>query len=186
MSWQNSDGLYVKFGGEEGKIAVGGEAAPASDLYVITWVTDYTELLTATPTILDGSSSTSLVGPFGIEVPEGARPRSLEIMTITAPTSSGTVASATISIGTKKASDRSTELDHDDFTTSSLVIGTVLESAGEVVTIIPGSTGAGNGFNTIYAENGVIVGCNTAHASHPFTAGRWQFKLTYEYARTYE
>ena len=181
MSWVNGDGLYVKFGVEEGKSAVGGEVAPAADLYTLEFVIDYTEVGSATAAIIDGGSAR---GPYGIVIPEGVRLKEMEVLTITAPTSSGTVASSTLVIGTN-LTDRTTAQDVDLLSTSSFVIGTVLESVGEAVTLAPGVTGAGVGYGTTTTAAGVIVAANSAHASHPYTAGRWLCKLRYFYPRTF-
>lgn len=178
MSWVNNDGLYIKFGTEEAAVAKGGEVSPFGDEYVLEFDLDYTDVQSATAAIVDGGSA---VGPFGIMVPEGVRVKEMEVLTVTAPTSSGTVASATLVIGTKKASDRSTELDHDGLSTSSFVIGTVLESAGESVVLKPGVTGAGDDYGTTTAETGVIVAANSQHASHPYTAGKWRVRVRYFY-----
>jgi hypothetical protein len=178
MTWQNADGLFVKFGREEARVAVGGEYRPAQSQYVIDFEIDYTEVESATAAIVNGTAG---VGPFGIEIPEGAVVRSTEVTTLTAPTSSGTVASASLVIGTVKASDRSTALDVDGLSTTSFVIGTVLESVGESVVVKPGVTGAGDDYGVAFAENGVIVAANSAHATNPYTAGKWKVRITYEY-----
>lgn len=182
MSWVNGDGLYVKFGVEEGKAAVGGEVRPSDDMYTLEFIIDYTEVGSATAAIVDGGSAR---GPFGIVIPEGVRLQEMEVLTITAPTSSGTVASSTLVIGTNLASDRTTAQDVDLLATSSFVIGTVLESVGEAVILKPGATGAGVGYGTTTTAAGVIVAANSAHASHPYTAGRWLCKLRYFYPRTF-
>jgi hypothetical protein len=168
MSWQNSDGLYVKFGLEEGRVALGGEAPRANDIVEIVATIDYTEAQSATYAIVDGGSA---LGPQGIVVPEGLRVKEVEVFTQTAFTSSGTIGSATFSLGLKKRSDRSTELDHDGLTTASFVCG-VMDAAGETTVVRIGTTGVGALVGTTLSEDGVLVVANTAHASHPFTAGK--------------
>jgi hypothetical protein len=167
MSWQNSDGLYVKFGTEEGQVALGGEAPRSADLIEIIATISNTEARSATYAIVDGGSA---LGPQGIVVPEGFRVKEVEVFTQTAFTSSGTIGSATFSIGLKKRSDRSTELDHDGLLTASFV-GSSIDAAGETTVVRVGSTGAGALIGTTLSEDGVLVVANTAHASHPFTAG---------------
>src|SRR5690242_834297 len=109
MSWVNGDGLYVKFGVEEGKSAQGGEVRVTNDLYELQFVIDYTEVGSATAAIIDGGAAR---GPYGIVVPKGVRVKEFEVLTLTAPTSSGTVASSTLVIGTNDL-DRTTAQDVD-------------------------------------------------------------------------
>jgi len=163
--WTNADGLVVKFDRSMGAKTKGG-AVSIGAKHQIDFTIDYTDVLSATPAILGGSTEV-----FGIVVPEGFIPEALEVIATNAFTSSGTIGSATLVIGTKKASDRSTELDHDDFTTASFVAG-VLDGEGERTYVVPGVTGAGDAWGVPYAENGVIVVSNSAHATHPYTAGK--------------
>ena len=76
MSWQNSDGLYVKFGLEEGKVAQGGEVNKFSDIHEYVVTVDYSEMLSATYAIIDGGSA---VGPQGVVIPEGLRITEVEV-----------------------------------------------------------------------------------------------------------
>jgi hypothetical protein len=171
----NSDGLYVKYGLEEGKSAVGGEYSKDGNIHEYEVTIDYTEVLSATAAIVDGGSSP---GPLGVVIPEGLRITEVEVYTATAFTSSGTIGSATLVMGLKKKSDRSTELDHDGFTTSSFV-GGVFDAVGETTIIRTGTTGAGaylTAASTV-SEDGVFVAANSAHASHPFTAGKAIVKI---------
>jgi hypothetical protein len=171
----NSDGLYVKFGLEEGKSALGGEYSKDGNIHEYEVTINYTEVLSATAAIIDGGSA---VGPFGVVIPEGLKITEVETFVATAFTSSGTIGSATLVMGLVKASDRSTELDLDGFTTSSFV-GGAFDAVGETTLIRTGTTGAG-AFLTAAAtisENGVFVAANSAHASHPFTAGKLIVKI---------
>jgi hypothetical protein len=81
-------------------------------------------------------------------------------------------------MGLIKSSDRSTELDFDGFTTTSLV-GSTFDAAGETNSIVVGSTGAGALLGTTLSENGVLCVANSQHASHPFTAGKLKVKIWY-------
>lgn len=173
MSWQNSDGLYVKFGPEEGKPALGGETNALGSIHTYEVVIDYTEAQSATYAIVDGGSA---LGPQGVVIPEGLRITEVEVFTQTAFTSSGTIGSATFSVGLKKRSDRSTELDHDGLLTASFV-GSAIDAAGETSVVRIGSTGVGALVGTTLSEDGVIVVANTAHASHPYTAGKAVVKV---------
>lgn len=163
--WVNDDGLAVKFDRDKAAKPAGG-AISKSDKHLIEFEIDYAEVLTATPTILDPDA-----GSYGVMVPEGLRIEAVEIIAETAFTSSGTIGSSTLLIGLKKWSDRTTELDHDGFTTALFVAG-VLDAAGERTYVVPGVTGAGALIGTTISENGIIVVSNSAHATHPYTAGK--------------
>lgn len=169
MSWTNNDGLYIKYGAEEVAVARGGEYSEgrAGDS-VHEFYINYTDALTATPTIL-GDLGTE-TGSFGVMLPKGFRIREVEVFTLQAFTSSGTIGSASLVLGLKRE-DRSTELDHDGLTTSSFV-GSAFDATGETTTVRIGVTGVGALVGTTLANDGLIVVSNAGHASHPFTAGR--------------
>lgn len=172
MTWINKDGLFVKFGKEEADKSPGGEVSNSSKHEVVFEI-DWTDLLSVTPTIL-GTVGTA--GTYGVWVPKGARIEALETIVKTPFTSSGTIGTSNISIGTKKTSDFATELDHDGLTTAAFV-GGAFDAAGERTYIVPGVTGAGDDYGMTVAENGVISVYNAAHAAHPFTAGRLLCRL---------
>lgn len=174
-TWLNSDGLHVKFGVDEGDLARGGELKTFGQERVIQAAVKYTDALSATYSIV-GSAVAADDGTFGIFVPKGFRIKAIEIVTKTAFTSSGTIGSSVLSLGLKRSSDRSTELDHDGFTTTSFV-GSALDAAGERSYVTIGSTGAGALIGTTLAYNGLLCVANTAHASHPFTAGEVQVNI---------
>ena len=167
MSWMNSDGLYVKFSKEEADVAKGGAVVTAGGLHVVEADIPYTELLSATNAIV---GSVGNPGAFGIRVPEGARIQAVETLVTTAFTSSGTIGTSTLVLGLKKASDRSTELDHDGFLTTSFV-GSKLDAVGERNYQEVGTTGSGALIGTTISETGVLSASNSQHASHPYTAG---------------
>ena len=174
MSWTNSDGLYVKFGTEESANARGGEWAHMDQgRHLIHFTIDWKDVQSATHSILGSVATTAnpQTGSFGVLVPEGFIPEFLEVTPVVALTSSGAIGSADITIGTKKASDRSTEYDHDGLATTSFVCG-VLDATAEGPTRIKvGTTGAGDDYGVAYTENAVITVANSGHASHPLTAG---------------
>ena len=116
MSWMNNDGLFVKFGTEEGEVASGGHQSVDGPVHCIEVNIPYTELLSATAAIVGSVASP---GARGVVIPKGAILERAEVVTTTAATSSGTVGSATLVMGTVKASDRSTALDVDGITTTS-------------------------------------------------------------------
>lgn len=173
-TWTNSDGLYIRYGLDEGEAAVGGQYNTNGSLHEVEVVLPYTDFDSATPSLPHSTDS------FGTMLPKGARIEEIETVVETAFTSSGTIGSSTFSVGLKKASDRSTELDHDGLTTASAT-GTALGLAtvGTKTIVKVGSTGAGALLGTTLAENGVLVFANTAHASHPHTAGKVRVRIRY-------
>lgn len=179
MSWMNSDGLYQKFGTEEAASARGGQYAGTDQgRHVIEFVIDWKDALSATASVL-GSVATVAnpqTGSFGVLVPEGFVPEFMETVTAVAFTSSGTIGTADLEIGLKKASDRSTVYDADAFTTTSFV-GSVFDAANETTIIKSGATGIGSAFGAALTENAVVTVRNSGHASHPFTAGVLKCRL---------
>lgn len=175
MAWMNNDGLYVRFGKELGVKAKGGEVS-IGERHEIAFTINAADVASASATVLGGTG-----GGFGVVVPKGAVVEALEITVATAFTSSGTIGSSTLVIGLNKASDRTSALDVDEYTTTSFV-GSVLDAVGERTYIVPGVTGAGDGYGVALTENGVIVVANSAHASHPFVLGSARCKLFYRLA----
>lgn len=177
--WINADGLIVKFGQSEGDPLKGGVIKTFDNVYKTEFTVDSTDALSATYSVL-GSASGSTDGAVGVTVPKGARIKAIEVVVQTAFTSSGTIGSATLSVGLKQLADLSTEIDHDGFLTASFV-GSALDAVGERSYITPGSTGAGALIGTTIAANGVIVVANTAHATHPYTAGKAKIVVEWYY-----
>ena len=175
--WVNSDGLVVKFGADEGDPLKGGTVFSQNGEYHAEFTIDYTDALSATYSVL-GSASASTDGAYGVQIPEGARIKEIEVVTLTAFTSSGTIGSSTLGLGLKKWSDLSTELDHDGFLTASFV-GSAIDAVGETTIVRVGSTGAGALIGTTLSEDGAICLANTAHGSHPYTAGKAKVRVTY-------
>lgn len=179
MTWTNADGLIVRFSKEEGVKNKAGEYNVDGALRVLEAVIDYTDMLSATSTALGGTS-----GPLGVIVPQGFRVEELETVVETAFTSSGTIGSATVVLGTKEL-NRTTEEDHDGFLTTSAT-GTALGLAtvGTKTTIKVGSTGAGALLGANTADAGYLCVANSAHASHPYTAGRLIVRIKLRPAQT--
>lgn len=178
-NWVNSDGLVVKFGKDEADPLKGGCVKSFGDIHITEFDIAYTDALSATYSIL-GSASASYDGGLGIMIPKNARIKAIEVLTTTAFTSSGTIGSATLGLGLKKWSDLSTELDHDGFLTASFV-GSAIDAVGERTYVTIGVTGVGALVGTTLSENGVIVLANTAHASHPYTAGTARVRVEWFY-----
>jgi hypothetical protein len=180
MSWTNGDGLYIKYGTEAADVAPGGMLNNLDGRHVIEFDLDWTDLLSATAAIL-GSASTS--GTQGVLIPKNFIVDEIRWTVTEAFTSSGTIGSSTIVMGTVRATDRSTAIDVDGYTTSSFV-ASVLDALGETTVMIVGTTGAGADMGTIASDtyDGVLVVANSAHASHPYTAGTVRVRMSGFYA----
>lgn len=168
-TWLNSDGLFVKFGADEGDVVKGGHYEIDGSRLMADFVINYTDALSATAAIL-GSAVGTTDGSLGVELPKGARIEKVETFAQTAFTSSGTIASSTMNIGLIKASDRSTAYDATGLTTTAFV-GSSFDAIGESATLAVGSTGAGTAIGTTLTENTIVSVRNSAHATHPYTAG---------------
>ena len=183
MSWLNSDTLFVKYGTEEAASARGGEYEDFDQgRHVIEFTIDWKDALSATAAVLGSVATVAnpIVGTFGVFVPEGFIPEEMETTAVVAFTSSGTIGSADLEIGLKKASDRSTVYDADAFTSTSFV-GSVFDAANEKVLIKNGATGVGSAFGVALTENTVVAVRNSAHATHPYTAGVLKCRLIGRY-----
>ena len=172
MTAINADGLHIRFAKEEGVANKGGQISTMGATQMSEIDIDYTEMLTATASVLGTTT-----GPLGLSLPQGARIEAVETVVLTAFTSSGTIGSATVVLGTKDL-DRSTEEDHDGLLTTSAT-GTVLglATAGTVTKITKGSTGAGALIGTSLGDASYVCVANSAHASHPFTAGKLRVRI---------
>jgi len=178
MSWLNADGLYVKFSVEEADVAAGGAFNVDGATKEIEVDIPYTEMASATAAIV---GSVGNPGARGVQLPKGALIEKVTFIVTTAFTSSGTIGSATVLLGTKEASDRSTEADHDGLSTTAAT-GTALglATAGSVTELVQGSTGHGADVGgAALTENQILVAANSAHASHPFTAGELKVRISY-------
>jgi hypothetical protein len=175
-TWTNNDGLFIRYGDDEAEVAKGGQLSTDGSLHEVEAILPWTDFDSATPLLPHSTDS------FGVVLPKGARIEEIETVVHAAFTSSGTIGSSTLVLGLKKGSDRSTELDHDGFTTTSAT-GTALGLAtvGTKTVIRVGSTGAGALLGTTLAENGVLVASNSAHGSHPHTAGTVVIRIRYRF-----
>ena len=177
MPWTNSDGLTVKFGIEEAALARGGDL-PAETDHVLEVNVLWTDALSASSAVVGGTSNN------GTLIPRGAVVRQIETFVVTPFTSSGTVASSTLVLGTHGADD-GLVIDADDFTTIAFV-GTYFDGAGEGQIIKPGVTGAGDIYGVQLAENALLCASNSAHASHPFTGGELRVRIIYTFTENEE
>jgi len=177
MTWLNSDGLLVKIAREEAASARGGEFA-TTDLgrHVIEFTIDWKDVLSATAAALGSVATTAnpLTGSR-VRIPAGFIPEYLETTAAVAFTSSGTIGSSTMVIGTLKASDE-TAYDVDGLTDANFVAG-VFDNTNQSVKVTIGATGVGDDYGVAYTENVVICAANSAHASHPYTAGVLKCRL---------
>lgn len=171
-NWNNSDGLTVKMARDESALNKGGSYSTLGPLQCTEIKIEYTDALSASSQIVGtvAGPSSNPVGALGVQIPGGVRIEAIEVIPEVAFTSSGTIGSSTFVLGLVR-NDRTTENDYDGFTTSSFV-GTALDTKGERTYLVAGGTGAGAfvGAETVYP--GYITVANSAHASHPFTAGK--------------
>lgn len=165
MAWLNGDGLYVKFAKEEAALSPGGSFAYEADKLCIQFDISYLDAQSTASVILG-----SRLGSEGVQVPDNFRAEALEILVRTPFTSSGTIATSTLVIGTVQQDDRTTAIDADGLTTTAFV-GNRLDAAGERTYVEPGVTGAGDDYGVTTTLNGLITVANSQHAAHPFTAG---------------
>ena len=126
MGWYNNDGLYVKFGQEEGQVGVLGEVRTASVNRELVLTLDLTTLA-STDTILD----------YTTFLPKDAFIESVVIETLANATSGG---SATLSVGLYK-SDTTTAISATALVAAATVAS--LGNAGTSATLTLGSTYAG-------------------------------------------
>jgi hypothetical protein len=161
MAWQNSDGLRVKLGTEEGTPAVGGEYVTTGARRAISIEIDLADLNTSTDTILHDTSM----------IPAGAFVEEVEIMTLVLATSAG--GTATLTVGVYKT-DR-TVLDADGYIVTAAQ--TLMDAAGEVTSVIIGHGDVGTLVGEAISENGLI---SAIAGTEVFTAGR--VRLTFYYS----
>jgi hypothetical protein len=181
MSWMNGDGLFVKYGREEAAVARGGEyGTPDMGRHVIEFIVDYRDAQSTSSVIIGANATAYATGTPGVLIPAGFIPEELVLTATTAFTSSGTIGTSTLVLGSVKASDRSTAYDVDGLTTTSFVLG-VLDATSEDVIVNVGTTGAGDDFGVAYTEAVYICAANSQHASHPLTAGVARCRLIGRY-----
>lgn len=176
MAWMNSDGLYVTFGTEKAQPAVGGSLKTFGGTKVLeidmTW-----EDFAVAQAVVGVARGKSEHGPM---LPKGAIVEKLELVITTAfEVSSGTADSVQFVIGTMGADDRA-NVDADDFTTTSF-IGSVLslEATGNVFTVDPEVTGAGDIYGVATAENLLISAYNPTQATNILDAGAMTARIYY-------
>lgn len=157
MGWYNSDGLYVKFGTEEGKVATIGEVRTAGVNRELIVTLDLTTLAT-TDTILD----------YATYLPKDAFIESVTVESLVSATSGG---SATLSVGLYK-SDTTTAISATALV-AAMPVATI-GAAGTRTTLTLGSTGAGA---KIGSTPGFPALLSAKYATAAFTAGTISIRI---------
>ena len=180
MAWQNNDGLYVTFGTEKAQPTQGGRVLIADGVTKVIEVdVDYTDLAASYAFV--GSASGSSIS--GIVVPKGAIVEKLELVVTEAFTVSGGTADSVVfsfGLGKRDAAGAIAAVDYDEYTTTSFTGAQLsLEQVGNVVTVDPESTGAGDGYGVATTENALLVAANTTQATNVLDAGSLKLRLYY-------
>ena len=177
MSWRNDDNLLVTFGTEKAEPAIGGSVGAADGVTKMIEIDlDYTDFAASAAVV--GTARGKSV--HGVWLPKGAVVEKVEFSITTAFTvSGGTADSVQFVIGTAGADDGQT-IDADDFTTTSF-IGSVLslEQVGQVFTVDPETTGAGDIYGVALAENAIVIASNPTQATNVLNAGAMKMRVFY-------
>lgn len=160
-NWYNSDGLYIKFGTNEGLEGLGGEQLAGAGVdgggnhFV-----EFTITLTATAGQL-AAFGTDTILSYTAVIPAGARVTKSELYVETAATSGG---SATLSYGLMRT-DTTTAYDIDGF-----------DATVAVASLTAGATIAGDGalINTTLANDGLF---SATVGTAAFTAGKVKLRV---------
>lgn len=176
MAWMNSDGLYVTFGTEKAQPAIGGALKTFGGTKVLEVKMTYQDFAAAAA-VVGVAAGKSEHGPM---LPKGAVVEKLELVVTTAFTvSGGTADSVQFVIGTAGADDRAT-VDADDFTTTAFTGAQLsLEQVGNVVTVEPEATGAGDIYGVATAENLLLIASNPTQATNILNAGAMTARIYY-------
>lgn len=160
QSWNNNDGLYLKYGVDKTTAETAGDYKTFGPLREVEVKIDLTTLTTSGQTIL---SDTVYFPKMRVEEV------TLEVQT--AATSGG---SATLDVGLVSSSDRSTEIDFDGFIAAQALAG--INTAGKKITYINGTTSAGALIGTTLASVGHLV---AKAGTAVFTAGVVYVRVKY-------
>lgn len=171
-TWQNADGLWIRLGPDEADNAIGGQYGDAAGLHEIEFDLAWNDLTSATNVLPRTTDS------FGIVIPAGARIEEVETVIRTAFTSSGTIASATLTIGLNE-NNRTTAISNTALLSAAANAQLGWATAGTKNVVRVGSTGAGASIGTTLSQQGVVTVCNPQHASHPLTAGAMKVRVRY-------
>ena len=157
MGWYNNDGLYVKFGTEEGDVGAVGEVRTAGIVRETVLTLDLTTL-TSSDVILDYTSY----------LPKDAFIESVTIETLVSATSGG---SATLSVGLYK-SDTTTAISATGLVAAATVAS--LGNAGTRTILTLGSTYAGA---KIGSTPGFPALISAKYTTAAFTAGKVSIRI---------
>jgi len=157
-SWNNSDGLYLKYGTDKADPNTAGEYRTNGALREIEVKITLTDL-----------TSTAAIISDAVFFPK-MRIEEVEIVTHTAATSAG---SPTLDVGLIQT-DRSTEIDYEAF--ANAVALTAIDAAGEKTVLRVGSTGAGQLIGTTTSNVGYLT---ANYNSAAYTAGVIYVRVRY-------
>lgn len=161
MAWVNADGLYIKFGKEQGAVGKGGTYESDGPTQTTEVKLDLAVDATATIGQIVGTTGVS-AGAAGTLIPGGVRIESVEVVAEVAAVG----ATATLDVGLVRL-DRTTELDFNGLVAALPVAS--MDLAGERTFLTAGVATAGALVGTTTAFPGYITANrNTAN----FTAGK--------------
>jgi hypothetical protein len=161
-TWFNNDGLFIRYGQKEVEAQTTGIFGTAADggSHVIETKINLASL-TSTHAIIDE----------GTYIPKGFILERVEVVTEVAATSGG---SATLTIGTRRNSDRTTDVDAAGVV-SALALAS-MDAIGETIVLRQGVTSAGTRVGNVISADHVtklVARANTAD----FTAGKITVRL---------
>jgi len=160
MAWYNSDGLYVKFGTEQGTPDVAGEYRTDGPQRMVELVLgDLTDLGTS-----------AAIQSDSCRLPKNARIEKVEVITTTACTGG---AGSVLNVGLQR-SDRSTELDYNGLIAALPVAS--FNAVGETYEAVAGATYTGALIGTTLAYNGYLT---ADYDTDAFTAGAIKVRIYY-------
>lgn len=157
MAWTNSDGLYIKFGQEEGAVGTAGE-----------YRTNALERVTEVVITLTSLATSAAIQDQHVTIPSGARITKVKVINEVAATSGG---SAVLNVGLQRL-DRSTELDYDGLLAASALAD--FNSAGETKEYAIGVSTVGALVGTTLSNPGYIT---ADYDTAAFTAGKLRVQI---------
>ena len=156
MSWNNDDGLYIRFGTEKPVVALGGESTTDGNNRVITLDLTYADF---------AATGTEKIISEGLTIPNGAFVKSAVFTVSTAFAG----ATATLTFGLID-SDRSTAYDADGIDAAIAV--TAIDAVGDEITCDGAVVGT-------VISNTTPVYVTATEGTAAFTAGEGQLVITY-------
>lgn len=162
----NADNLAWKYGLDEAVIGRAGE-------YVTNGPLRYIEVTINDMTVLGTSAA---IMDNGVIFPINVRIEKVDVMTITACTGTGAV----LNVGLVRNSDRSTAIDADGFVAALPL--TSLDAAGEITSLVVGSSYAGSSIGLTTATYPGLITADYDTAA--FTAGKVAIRIWYSVPTT--